>query len=85
MGNMRPNRCANKKGPTSRAGQQLFQGVVLVRKDCQNGRNPFVPVRAAHTEGGGKAEAVRWSDRDGGADRASEKVGGGGLATRKIR
>ena len=53
--------------------------------DCHSGHIPFVPVRAAHTEGGGKVKAVRRSDRDGGADRASETVGGGDLSTRKIR
>ena len=67
------------------AGQRLTPAVILVRRQYQNGCNPFVPVRAAHTESGGKAEAVRRSDRDGGADRASATVGGGGLATRKIR
>ena len=57
----------------------------MVRKDCHSRCNPFVPVRAIHKRGSGKAKVVRRSDRDGGADRASEAVGGGGLSTRKIR
>ena len=73
------------RAASRRAGQRLIPAVILVRRQYQNGCNPFVPVRAAHTEGGGKAQAVRRSDRDGGADRASGTVGGGGLATRKTR
>ena len=72
------------RAASRRAGQRLIPAVILVRRQYQNGCNPFVPVRAAHTEGGGKAQAVRRSDRDGRADRASETVGGDGLATRKI-
>ena len=67
------------------AGQRLIPSAVSMRMDCQNGCNPFVPVWAAHKRGSGKAQAYRRSDRDGRADRASETVGGGGLATRKIR
>ena len=78
-------RTQSGRAASRRAGQRLIPAVILVRRQYQNGCNPFVPVRAAHTEGGGKAKAVRWSDCDGGADRASETVGGGGLATRKIR
>ena len=56
-----------------------------MRMDCKNGCNPFVPVWAPHELGGGKAKADRRGARDGGADRASGTVGGGGLSTRKIR
>ena len=73
------------RAASRRAGQRLIPAVILVRRQYQNGCNPFVPVRAAHTEGVGKAKAARWSDRDGGADRASETVGGGGISTRKTR
>ena len=73
------------RAASRRAGQRLIPAVILVRRQYQNGCNPFVPVRAAHKRGSGKAEVARRSDRDGGADRASETVGGGGLATRKNR
>ena len=73
------------RAASRRAGQRLIPAAILVRRQYQNGCNPFVPVRAAHKRGSGKAQAVRRSDRDGGADRASETVGGGGLSTRKTR
>ena len=78
-------RTHSSRAASRRAGQRLIPAVILVRRQYQNGCNPFVPVRAAHTEGGGKAEAVRRSDCDGGADRASGTVGGGDLSTRKTR
>ena len=73
------------RAASRRAGQRLIPAVILVRRQYQNGCNPFVPARAAHTTSPGKAEAFRWCYRDGGAERASKTVGGGRLATRKTR
>ena len=67
-----------------RAGQRLIPSAVSMRMDCKNGCNPFVPVWAPHERGGGKAKVDRRGACDGGADCASETVGGGGLATRVI-
>ena len=71
------------RAASRRAGQRLIPAVISVRRQYQNGCNPFVPVRAAHKRGSGKAKVARRSARDGGADRASEMAGGGGRTGRK--
>ena len=43
------------RAASRRAGQRLIPAVILVRRQYQNGCNPFVPVRAAHTTSPGKA------------------------------
>ena len=41
------------RAASRRAGQRLLPGVISVRRQCQNGRSPSVPVREAHKRGSG--------------------------------